>query len=220
MKVAVSMLRSDKDEMTSSWIKERLPDLERAGVDRIHWDLMDGQYNPNRTIDQLTPDLMKEVMSHTKLDADAHMMVNDPLSFFEGIRDCASQFTFHLETCKDSEYLMKTIEKIKSSEKLVGISIEPETPVAELEQYLHLLDAVLIMTVRTRYSGQSFMNMQQKIDRLKEIREKRGLNFNIEVDGGINDKTINQIRNADFVISASYILNNNYRESVKKLKGV
>ncbi len=222
IRVAVSFTSSDEMEMTVEKILERLPKLEAAGIDTIQWDIMDGIYNPNNTMKWHGPEAIKEIRKHTNLDFEAHMMVVEPWIFVDKIKDYCSLLIFHIEACKSRNDILKTIDKIKSSGKLVGIAIEPETPVEALDDYLDMTDTVLVMTVKTGYAGQKFMDMTYKIKRLVEIRQKRNLNFEIEVDGGINDKTIGIVRSAgcDAVNSASYILKNDYEKSVKTLKGI
>ena len=117
---------------------------------------------------------------------------------------------------------MNTIKKIKSLNKRAGIAIEPETPVEQLDNYLPLIDLVLVMTVKTGYAGQKFIDMSDKVRYLNAVRKRNNLNFEIEVDGGINDKTIGIASGAgcDAVNSASYILYNDYEKAVKVLKGL
>ena len=221
MRIAVSFLRKDVNEMTAESIIDKLPKLKAAGVDTVQWDLMDGKYNNNNTVKYFPPETMKRVMDSTTLGSEAHMMVIEPWNFIDNIKDCCSMFIFHIEACASRSDVMKTIDKIKSFPGKVGIAIEPDTPVAALDEYIHLLDLVLVMTVRTGFAGQSFIDMSDKIKKLVEIRTKRGLDYEIEVDGGVNGKTIDIVRAAgcNAVNSASYILDNDYNESVKTLKG-
>jgi len=219
MRVAVSFLGKET-EMTAENIIKKLPRLEAAGVNTIQWDLMDGVYNPNNTVRWFSPDVMEKVMSKTKMGSEAHMMVIEPWNFVNKIKDYCSMFIFHLESCKSNDDVLKTIDKTKSFGK-VGIAIEPETKVEELYDYLHLIDLILVMTVKTGHAGQPFIDMSDKIRKLVKERELKKLSFEIEVDGGINDKTIETVRTAgcDAVNSASFILNNDYKDAVRTLKG-
>lgn len=221
MRVAVSFLRKDENEMTAENIIEKLPKLKAAGVDTIQWDLMDGKYNNNNTVKYFPPETMKRVMDSTTLGSEAHLMVVEPWNFVETIKDSCSMFIFHIEACPTRDDVMRTIEKIKSLSGKVGIAMEPDTPITALDEYIHLVDLVLVMTVRTGFAGQSFIDMSDKIKKLVEIRAKRGLGYEIEADGGVNGKTIGIVRAAgcNAVNSASYILDNDYNESVKTLKG-
>ncbi len=222
MRVAVAFLEKDENQMTAESILKKIPRLEAAGVATIQWDLMDGKYNPNNTIKWFTTDVMKDVMRSTRLDSEAHLMVAEPLLFVDKVKDYCSLIIFHIEACKTSDDVTNTIRKIKSCGRKAGIAIEPETSLDVLDAYLGLVDNILVMTVKTGYAGQQFMDMSDKIVKLNEIRKRRGLNFEIEIDGGINDKTIEIVRAAgcDAVNSASYILNNDYEKAVKTLKGL
>ena len=222
MRVAVSFLEKDENQMTAESILKKIPRLEAAGVATIQWDLMDGKYNPNNTIKWFTTDVMKDVMRSTRLDSEAHLMVAEPLLFVDKVKEYCSLIIFHIEAGKTSDDVTNTIRKIKSCGRKAGIAIEPETSLDVLDAYLGLVDNILVMTVKTGYAGQQFMDMSDKIVKLNEIRKRRGLNFEIEIDGGINDKTIEIVRAAgcDAVNSASYILNNDYEKAVKTLKGL
>lgn len=221
MRVAVSFLSKDENEMNVEYLIEKLPKLEKAGVDTIQWDLMDGYYNPVNTIKYFHPESMKKIMACTKLGTEAHMMVVRPWIFVDKIKECASMFIFHMESCNSKNDMIKTINKIKSVGKKVGIALEPETPVDSVKDYLELLDLVLVMTVKTGYAGQSFIDVSEKIKQLVKYRNEKKLGFEIEADGGINDKTIEIVRSVgcDAVNSASFILKNDYSKAVKILKG-
>lgn len=220
MRVAVSFLSSTEEDMTPESILEKLPLLERAGIDTIHWDLMDGRYNGVNTTHLFNSNTIEAVMNNTQLASEAHMMVLEPWNFVDGIKDLASTFIFHYEACRSEEDVIRTIQKIKSLGKRVGIALEPDTPVDSLDRYLHLVDLALVMSVRTGYAGQQFIDVSEKIRTLREKRMSRNLSYEIEVDGGINDNTIEIVRSAgcDAVNSASFILKNEYAKAVRVLK--
>lgn len=222
MRVAVSFLSKREEDMSLGKILEMLPKLEQAGIDTIQWDLMDGKYNPNNTLRFFAFDMMESIMENTKMGGETHLMVLEPWIFVDKIKNCCSLIIFHFEACKNKSDILKTIDKIKSCGKKVGVAIEPETSVESLYEYLEFLDTVLIMTVKTGYAGQSFIDMTDKIRKLVEIRAERNLDFEIEADGGVNDKTVGPLREAgcDAVNSASYILNNDFERAVKVLKGI
>lgn len=221
MRVAVSFLSSVESDMKPESILQKLPHLEKAGVDTIQWDLMDGKYNGVNTAHLFNSNTIETVMNNTQLDSEAHMMVSEPWNFVDTINGFASTLIFHVEACKTREDVIKTIEKIKSLGKKVGIAIEPSTLTETLIDYLHLIDLVLVMSVKTGYAGQPFIDVSKKIEALVEKRRAKNLSFEIEVDGGINDKTIEIVRSAgcDAVNSASFILNNDYEKAVRVLKG-
>jgi len=221
IRVAVSFLSENEDDMKAENILPKLAVLEAAGVDTIQWDLMDGEYNSNNTLKFFNPVVMGEVMKNTSMDGEAHLMVVEPWNFVDKIKNF-STLIFHLEACKKREDVIKTIDKIKSLGKNVGIAIEPETPVEALKEYLTLVNLVLVMSVKTGYAGQQFIDVSEKIRKLAGLRDD--LHYKIEVDGGINDKTVSIVRKAgcDVVVSANFILNdeiNDYKQAVKTLKG-
>ncbi len=220
MRVAVSFLSSIEDEMKPNKILEKIPDLEKAGVDTIQWDLMDGRYNGVDTIRLFNADTIETVMKSTSLDSEAHMMMSEPWTFIDSIRNFASTMIFHIEACSTQEEVITTINKIKTLKKRAGIALEPETQLNVLDNYLHLIDLVLLMSVKTGYAGQPFIDVSDKIKTLVKKRKEKNLSFEIEVDGGINDKTIEIVRSAgcDAVNSASFILKNDYTKAVKVLK--
>ena len=110
---------------------------------------------------------------------------------------------------------------MKSLNIKVGISIKPNTDISVIKDYLEYLDLVLVMSVEPGCGGQTFIdNTQAKIDKLKQLRDKNNYHYLIEVDGGVNDKTISKCINADIVVSGSYVTNNNYEDVINKLKQV
>lgn len=222
LRVAVSLLTANESEMTVERMREKLPALEAAGADTIQWDIMDGVYNPNSTLAWFTAEAMKAVMERTTLDSEAHLMVAEPWAFADSVKDCCSTIIFHVEACSGRDEVLRTVQKIRALGKRVGIALEPETPLERIEEYLDFVDMALVMTVKTGYAGQKFIDMSGKIRALAEIRKARKLDFEIEADGGISDKTVGIVRAAgcDAVNSASYILSNDFKTAIGKLKGI
>ncbi len=220
MRVAVSFLTSNPDDMTAEKILEKIPQLEEAGADTIQWDLMDGKYNDNNTMQWFTWDVIKQVTENTNLDSEAHLMVLNPKDMVEEAAKYCSLIMFHYEAC-DKDEIQETIQAIKAAGKKVGIAIEPATPASAIADYLDQIDNVLVMTVKTGYAGQAYIDQAEKIRELKEVIDGKNLNVEIEVDGGISDKTVDSVRDAGATAanSASYILNNDYAEAINRLKG-
>lgn len=167
-------------------IEADIRSMEESGADMLHLDVMDGVFVPNISFGMPVIAAMRK---KTKLYFDTHLMIVEPERYVDEFCDAGSQnITFHYEACKDIE---KTIERIHSRGVHASVSIKPKTPVEEICPYLHLVDMVLVMTVEPGFGGQSFMaDMMPKVEKLKAVREERGLNFSIQVDGGISEATI------------------------------
>jgi ribulose-phosphate 3-epimerase len=180
IKVAASILSADFGALA-----KEVHRVEEAGADWVHVDVMDGMFVPNITIG---PDVVKKIRPHTNLPFDVHLMIVQPERYIEAFSNAGADFiTIHVEA---SECISKTLAKIRSLGKKAGISINPETPFEAVMPYLKDIDLLLIMTVHPGFGGQSFIeDVMPKISSAKEYAEKNSLSFDIEVDGGINDKT-------------------------------
>ena len=167
-------------------IVAEIKDMEQSGADMLHLDVMDGLFVPNISFGM---PLISAMRKKTDLYFDTHLMIVEPERYIDEFCDAGSQnITFHYEACKDIE---STIEKIHSRGVHASISIKPKTSVEEIVPYLHLVDMVLVMTVEPGFGGQSFMaDMMPKVEKLKAIREEKGLSYSIQVDGGIGEATI------------------------------
>lgn len=211
MKVAASIL-SIKEQ-----IKENIEKLDQTNVDYLHLDIMDGLFVPNKTwsIDEL-----KELLVGTNKPKDVHLMVWDINKYIEDFSILNPKFiTFHYEATKD---IFAPIHILKNKGIGVGMSIRPNTDVSEIYPYLRYLDLILVMSVEPGAGGQKFIDSTlSKIEKLRELKEKNGYSYIIEVDGGINDTTIDKVKiaGADMVVSGSYITNSeNYQEKIEILK--
>lgn len=184
----------------------------------FHLDIMDGHYVPNLTFGKTILKDLHKITNHT---LDAHLMVNNPQDYIEQLKDIGiHNFTFHWETVIHHH---SVISDIKKNYKSVGIALNPGTPVEVIpEHILKTVDLILVMSVNPGFGGQSFI--QASIDKIKYFSKKRSdlnLNFKIQVDGGVNDKNVKELRSsgADVIVAGSYIFNsNNYSESIKKLR--
>ena len=156
--------------------------LEEGGADMIHVDVMDGHFVPNLTIG---PPVIKELRKHTSLKFDVHLMISPVHNYIDAYADAGADIiTIHPEATKN---LQESITKIKTLKKKVGISLNPETKIENINTFLNQIDLILIMSVNPGFGGQKFMpEALNKIVDLKKIKDKEKLNFDIEIDGGIN----------------------------------
>jgi len=156
--------------------------LEEGGADMIHVDVMDGHFVPNLTIG---PPVIKALKKQCSIKFDVHLMISPVHKYIEAYSDAGADIiTIHPEA---TENLGESILKIKSLNKKVGVSLNPETKIDLIIDYLEKIDLVLIMSVNPGFGGQKFMpEVLDKIRELKKIQSKNNLNFDIEIDGGIN----------------------------------
>ena len=156
--------------------------LEDGGADMIHVDVMDGHFVPNLTIG---PPVIKALKKHCSLQFDVHLMISPVHKYIEAYAEAGADIiTIHPEA---TDNLKDSILKIKSLNKKVGVSLNPESKIDLLKNILDQIDLVLIMSVNPGFGGQKFMpEVLEKIKELKKIQAKNNINFDIEIDGGIN----------------------------------
>jgi len=166
--------------------------LEEGGADMIHVDVMDGHFVPNLTIG---PPVIESLRKHTKLFFDVHLMISPVHKYIKDYADAGADIiTIHPEA---TENLENSINHIKKLNKKVGVSLNPDTKISIISDLLEKIDLVLIMSVFPGFGGQKFMpEVVEKIKNLKKIQKEKKLNFDIEVDGGIN------FQNSKIVIEA------------------
>lgn len=181
VKISPSILSSDYGKLS-----EELKRMEDCGADMLHIDVMDGHFVPNIT---LGAPIVKCIRNSSSLPFDVHLMISDPYKYIPDFVKAGSDIiTFHIESDSDVE---KTIDLILSSGKKAGLSVKPNTPVEEVYPYLDKLSMVLVMTVEPGFGGQSFMtDMMEKVKKVRAEIERRGLDIDVQVDGGINVETI------------------------------
>ncbi|MDC1002148.1 ribulose-phosphate 3-epimerase [Candidatus Pelagibacter sp.] len=156
--------------------------LEEGGADMIHVDVMDGHFVPNLTIG---PPVIKALRKECSIKFDVHLMISPVHKYIEAYSDAGADIiTIHPEA---TDNLEESILKIKSLNKKVGVSLNPKTKIDLIIDYLEKIDLVLIMSVNPGFGGQKFMpEVLEKIRKLKKIQSENHLNFDIEIDGGIN----------------------------------
>lgn len=201
-------------------LHEELNKISQSGAKWIHFDVMDGHFVDNISFG--IPVLESISKAHGLIN-DVHLMISDPLHYALRFLDAGADYlTFHLEALKSKDDIFRLIDLIHSQHKKVGISIKPGTDVLILKPYLHMIDLVLIMSVEPGFGGQQFMdNALGKITFLKDYKQTNHLDYLIEVDGGINEKTgpLCTFFGADVLVSGSYIFKaDDYKKQIDKLK--
>ena len=174
--------------------------LNNSDVDYIHFDVMDGKFVSNKNI---TVSELPKLIDAAKKKIDIHFMVNDPGKYIDKI--CfynIDYITVHYEIKKLEDY----IDKIKDYGFKIGIAVKPETDIEKIYYLLDKINLVLIMSVEPGKSGQKFINVSDKINKLKQEIINRKLNVKISVDGGINEEVLTYVKKADILVSSSFIL--------------
>ena len=209
MKVAVSYLKSKND------LKPTIENIEKTDADYIHVDVMDGIFVPTTTYEYKT---LESVLKDTKKPLDVHLMVDNPIKFIIDYKNLKPEFiTIHSEINQNIEDL---IDLIHSYGIKAGISIKPKTSIEDIENLLNKIDNILIMSVEPGKGGQKFLDsIIYKIEILNKLRKENDYNYFISIDGGINNETIEKVKNVDFVISGSFIcMSDNYQEKIDELR--
>ncbi|GGF11423.1 ribulose-phosphate 3-epimerase [Halobacillus andaensis] len=199
-KIAPSILASDFAHLANE-----IKDVEEGGADYIHVDVMDGHFVPNITIGPLIVD---SIRPHTSLPLDVHLMIENPDQYIEEFAKAGADIlTVHQETCP---HLHRTIQLIKSFGVKAGVVINPATPAEAIRPILQEVDLVLLMTVNPGFGGQAFIpEVLNKIEQIAAWRKEYDYTFEIEVDGGVNEKTAVDCTNAgaDVLVAGSAIFN-------------
>ena len=190
--------------------------LEDGGADMIHVDVMDGHFVPNLTIG---PPVIKSLRKYTKLPFDVHLMISPVHRSIKSFSEAGSDIiTIHPEA---TENIKASIDLIKSLGKKVGLSLNPDTPINIIEKYLTEINLVLVMTVHPGFGGQKFISkVLDKIKNLKKIKDEEKLNFDIEVDGGINFENSSMVisAGANILVSGTTIFKDNNGDIKKNIE--
>jgi len=197
---------------------EAVTEATRAGADYIHVDVMDGHFVPQVTVGAL---MVKALRPWTELPLDVHLMVESPERQIEEFaRAGADIITIHVEACT---HLHRTIQQIKELGKKAGVSLNPATPIDSLEEILPSVDLVLVMTVNPGFGGQTFIkDMPEKIARIRAELDRRGLEAELEVDGGISAATAPLVVRAGATVlvagAAIFATGESVKDSLEKIR--
>ena len=217
MEISTSILSVKKENCIQTFYN-----LETAGTDYFHIDVMDGKFVKNNTVKLMT-EYSEYLNTITNVPLDVHLMVEDVLSFIKSFMIFEPRnIIIHYESAKTKEELLEWIEFIKKNNCKVGISIKPNTKVEDIFELLPLIHTVLIMTVEPGKGGQTLIEETiDKIRKLKEYIEKENLEVDIEADGGINTNNISNLADAgvDIAVVGTYLINSkDYKETINQLK--
>lgn len=199
-------------------LQQELKDLEAAGVDGVHFDVMDGRFVPNISIGL---PILDAVRKGTKLPIDVHLMIEEPEKYVDLFaQHGADMISVHVEA---TPHIHRVIEQIKSQNIKAGVVLNPGTPVDAILPVIRMVDYVLVMTVNPGFGGQSFISDSiEKLDQLTSIKDRMELDFDIEVDGGINNATVKNVieHGATMLVAGSYFFKqDDYKQVTKLLKG-
>lgn len=189
--------------------------IDEAGAEYIHIDVMDGIFVPSISFGM---PIIKSIRPLTDKVFDLHLMIEEPIRYVDEFASLGADIiTVHVEACKDTA---ATLKRIKELGVKAGITLNPDTPLSDVREFLPLVDMLLIMSVVPGFGGQKFI--EASLDKLREaviLRDELGLNYDIEVDGGVNFNNIRDIHEAgaNIIVAGSTVFKGNAADNVKKL---
>lgn len=203
-----SMLSADFKELS-----KEIQKIEENGAKYLHFDVMDGIFVPNISFGM---PVLKSIRSATNLVCDVHLMITEPIRYVEEFAKAGADIiTVHLEACKDVD---ATIAKIKECGCKVGVSIKPKTPVSALEPYFEKIDMILIMSVEPGFGGQKFIPAAlDKLAETKAMLDAKGLQVDLQVDGGITVQNIEEVikAGANIIVAGSSVFKGDIETNMK-----
>jgi len=194
---------------------EEIKETEKGGAEYLHFDVMDGMFVPSISFGM---PVLQSIRKASEQFYDVHLMIQEPIRYIEEFTAAgADSITIHLEACED---VGATLKKIRACEVKAGISICPDTPVADLEPWLDKVDMVLIMTVHPGFGGQKFI--PSSLDKIRDLRQmlgEKGLNVDIQVDGGIYATNVAEVltAGANVIVAGSAVFKGSPGENTKEL---
>ncbi len=211
IKISPSILSAD-----FSILSDEIKNLEKAGADLIHVDVMDGHFVPNIT---MGPPIIKAIRKCTKLPFDVHLMISPVEKYIKAFADAGSDIiTLHPEA---TDNLRRAVQTIKSFGKKAGVSLNPKTPISALMDVINDIDLILIMSVNPGFAGQSFMSeVLPKVSELRKMINDKKLKIDIEIDGGINFETapLAVKAGANILVSGTTIFSGSLKDNIQKLR--
>ncbi len=217
VEIATSLLSFEKENYLPT-----IYNLEVAGTNYFHIDVMDGKFVKNNTVDRMRK-YTETIQQVSAIPIEVHLMVEDVEAYSKAYIDMGvKNITFHIESCKSEKQISKLISTIKQNNVQVGLTLKPNTEIEKIYPYLPYLHRVLIMSVEPGAGGQEWKEESiEKIRKLNAFAYENGYDIDIEVDGGINDKTAPKVieAGANILVVGSYMFHTeNYKETMKKLK--
>jgi ribulose-phosphate 3-epimerase len=211
IKISPSILSAD-----FTVLGDEIKNLEKAGADLIHVDVMDGHFVPNIT---MGPPIIKAIRKFTKLPFDVHLMISPVEKYIKAFADAGSDIiTVHPEA---TDNLKRAVQTINSCGKKAGVSLNPKTPISALMDVINDIDLILIMSVNPGFAGQSFMSeVLPKVSELRKMINDKKLEIDIEIDGGINFETapLAVKAGANILVSGTTIFSGSLKDNIQKLR--
>lgn len=193
---------------------EQIKEVDRAGAQYIHIDVMDGLFVPS--ISYGMP-VIRSIRPLTDKVFDVHLMIEKPERYIDEFADCGADIiTFHVEA---TDMVEEVIDRIHNRNVKAGLSVKPDTPVEAVKPYLDKLDMILVMTVEPGFGGQSYIDScTEKVREMREMVRKSGRNIDIQVDGGINIKNVGTVleAGANIIVAGSAVFKNDIEANVKE----